>query len=137
MKVALVGSMAFAREMLDVKKKLEKKGHTPFVSNFVDDFLGKNEAEKEKLNRRNVVEKDAIKEFWHKIKKCDGILVLNYDRKGIKGYIGGNALMEIGFAHVLDKKIFLLNPIPDIPFYKAEIEGVKPVVIHGDIAKIR
>lgn len=33
----------------------------------------------------------------------DAILVLNYDKKGIKNYIGGNTLMEMGFAHVHDK----------------------------------
>lgn len=136
MEIAIVGSMAFAKEMLVTKATLEKKGHKAFVSDFVKDFLGKTEREKEKLNRRNVVKKDAIKEFWHKIKKCDAILVLNYKRKGINGYIGGNALMEIGLAHVLNKKIFLLHPIPNIPFYKAEIEGVKPNVLGGDLAKI-
>ncbi len=62
--------------------------------------------------------------------------MLNYDRKGIRNYIGGNALMEIGFAHVLGKKIFLLNPVPEIEFYRAEIEATKPVVLHGDIGKI-
>lgn len=44
--------------------------------------------------------------------------------------------MEIGFAHVLNQKIFLLNPIPDIRFYKTEIEAVKPVILHGDLSKI-
>jgi uncharacterized membrane protein (UPF0127 family) len=53
--------------------------------------------------------------------KSDAVLVLNYDRKGIKNYIGGNTLMEIGFAHVLNKKIYLMNPIPEIEFYKSEI----------------
>lgn len=136
MKISIVGSMAFAREMLETKRQLKKVGHRAYVSDFIDDFLGISEADKEKLNRRNITEKDAIKEFWHKIKKCDAILVLNYDRKGIRGYIGGNALMEIGFAHVLGKKIFLLNPVPEIPFYKSEIEGVKPIIINGDLAKI-
>ncbi|MDB4979040.1 MAG: Maf-like protein [Candidatus Peribacteria bacterium] len=68
---------------------------------------------------------------------ADAVLVLNYDRNGIANYIGGNALMEIGFAHVLDQKVFLLNPIPDIPFYKSEIEAVKPVILNGDLTKIR
>ena len=129
--------MAFAQEMLATKAALGKMGHKALVSDFVMEFLGKTETEKERLNRRNVAEKDAIKEFWEKIKKCDAILVLNYDRKGIKGYIGGNALMEIGFAHVLDKKIYLLHPIPDIPFYKAEIEGIKPVILRGKLLNLR
>ena len=44
--------------------------------------------------------------------------------------------MEIGFAHVLNQKIFLLNPIPDIVYYKTEIEAVRPVILNGDISLI-
>lgn len=137
MKIAIVSSLSFAKEMLDVKKKLIKIGHKAVYSDFTEDFLGKSESEKEEMNAKNFVEKDVIREFWRKIKVCDAILVLNYDKKGVKNYIGGNSLMEIGFAHVLEKKIFLLNPIPEIPFYKAEIIGVKPTVLYGDLALIK
>lgn len=58
------------------------------------------------------------------------------DKNGIKNYIEGNTLMEIGFAHVLDQKIYLLNPIPYIPHYKTEIEAVKPIILNGDISKV-
>ncbi len=68
---------------------------------------------------------------------ADAVLVLNLDRHGIPNYIGGNTLMEIGFAHVLNQKIFLYNPIPEIPYYKSEIEAVKPVIINGDLTLIR
>lgn len=44
--------------------------------------------------------------------------------------------MEIGFAHVLNQKIFLLNSIPEIPYYKTEIEAIKPIIINGDLTKI-
>lgn len=80
--------------------------------------------------------KDAIRDFWKSMQGADAILVTNYDKHGIKNYIGGNTLMEIGFAHVLNQKIFLLNPIPDIPYYKSEIEAVKPVILNGDLSKI-
>ena len=135
--IAICSSMAFAQQMINIKKQLESNGHDVHISDFVLDFLGKSEKEKQELNKKNVLEKDAIREFWNKIQKCDAILVLNYDRKGIKNYIGGNTLMEIGFAHVLHKKIFLLHDVPEIPFYKSEIEGVKPTILHDDISKIK
>lgn len=137
MKIAICASMAFAKQMFEVKKELKLKGHRAFVSDFAREFIGKTEFEKRKLNKRNVMKKDAIREFWKKIKKCDSILVLNYDRKGIKNYIGGNTLMEIGFAHVLKKKIYLLNPVPKIELYEQEIIGVKPVILNGNLKKIR
>ncbi len=45
--------------------------------------------------------------------------------------------MEIGFAYVLNQRVFLLNPIPDIPYYKSEIEAVRPVIINGDLTQIK
>lgn len=136
MKIAICASMIFTEKMLEIKKELEKLGHEAVVSGFAHTYIGKSEKEKEELTIYHKNEKDAIREYWWQIQKADAILVLNYDKRGIKNYIGGNTLMEIGFAHVLNKKIFLLNPIPDIPYYKSEIEAVKPFVIQGDLIKI-
>lgn len=129
--------MVFTERMLEIKRELEKLGHKVFVSSFINKYVGKSEKEKEKLTLFHKNEKDAIREFWGKIKKSDAILVLNYDRRGIENYIGGNTLMEIGFAHVLNKKIFLINPIPNIKFYKSEIEACRPIIINENLTKIR
>lgn len=101
------------------------------------EFLGKSDEERDvlKLDQKN--NRDAIREFWKKMQGADVVLVLNLARHGIPNYIGGNTLMEIGFAHVLNQKIFLFNPIPDIQFYKSEIEAVKPVIIYGDLSLVR
>ena len=64
------------------------------------------------------------------------MLVVNLDKHGIKNYIGGNTFLEIGFAHVLYQKIFMLNPIPDILYYKTEIEAMNPTIINGDLSQI-
>jgi len=71
-----------------------------------------------------------------KVAWSDAVLVINYDKNGIKGYIGGNTLMEIGLAFFLKKKIYLLNKIPELS-YKEEILGVKPIIISGDLTKIK
>ncbi|OGQ22975.1 MAG: hypothetical protein A3I05_06060 [Deltaproteobacteria bacterium RIFCSPLOWO2_02_FULL_44_10] len=62
------------------------------------------------------------------------ILVLNYDKNGIKGYIGGNSFLEMGFAYIQKKPIYLLNEIPEIAFYDTEIKAMKPIVIYGELA---
>jgi hypothetical protein len=136
MKIAICASMVFAEKMVQIKHQLEEIGHTVFISQFAEGYLGKAEKEKEKLAVSDKNEHDAIRKFWEIIKKSDAILVLNYDRKGIQNYIGGNTLMEIGFAHVLNKKIFMMNPIPDIEYYRSEIEAVSPVVLEQDLNKI-
>ena len=136
MKIAICGSMVFVEKMVQVKRQLEEIGHTVFISQFAEGYLGKAEKEKEKLAVQDKNEHDAIRKFWEIIKQSDAILVLNYDRKGISNYIGGNTLMEIGFAHVLNKQIFLMNPIPDIEYYRSEIEAVSPVILAQDLNKI-
>ena len=136
MKIGIIGSMHYTEKMLEARDELIKRGHNAFVTNLADPFVGKTDEEKEviKIDQKNNF--DAIRKFWRLMQGADAVLVMNFDRHGIKNYIGGNTLMEIGFAHVLDQKIFLYNSIPEIPYYKSEIEAVKPVIINGDLTKI-
>ena len=136
MKIGIIGSMQYTEKMLEARDELIKRGHNAFVTNLADPFVGKTDEEKEtiKIHQKNNL--DAIREFWRLMQGADAVLVMNFDKHGVKNYIGGNTLMEIGFAHVLDQKIFLYNPIPEIPYYKSEIEAVKPVIINGDLSKI-
>lgn len=83
---------------------------------------------------------DMIKRYWDFIKNSDAILVLNLEKKGIKNYIGGSTLMEMGFAYGFEKKIYLHNPIPERSeriHYVDEILDMDPVVIDGDLSKIK
>jgi len=101
--------------------------------------LGKNPELMKKIEENHAqVKKDGgfIKWYYNSIVNSDAILVLNYDKDDIKNYIGGNTLMEMGFAHVHNKKIFLLNPVPEIS-YKDEILAMEPVILNGDLSKIK
>lgn len=73
--------------------------------------------------------------YYEEIGKNDAILVLNNEKNEISGYIGGNSLIEMGFAIVLNKKIFLLNDIPNIG-YSDEIEAMKPIILKGNLEEI-
>ncbi|MFA6160822.1 MAG: hypothetical protein WC766_01445 [Patescibacteria group bacterium] len=137
MKIGIIGSMQMTERMLELRDNLNMLGHEAFVTNFASSFVGKTDEEKERIKIEQKNNQDAIREFWNLMQGADAVLVANYDKNGIVNYIGGNALMEIGFAHVLNQKIFLLNPIPEIPFYKTEIEAVKPVIINGDLTMVK
>lgn len=128
--------MQYTERMLDLRDRLNRNGHDAFVTTLADPFVGKTNAEKEVIKIEQKNNKDAIREFWRLMQGADAVLVANYDKHGIKNYIGGNTLMEIGFAHVLDQKIFLLNPVPEIKYYQTEIEAVKPIIINGDLRLI-
>ncbi len=128
--------MQFTEKMVEVRDKLNQLGHDAFITKLHEPFIGKSDEEKEVIKIEQKNNQDAIREFWREMQGANAVLVLNLDKKGIPNYIGGNTLMEIGFAHVLDQKIFLYNPIPDIEFYKTEIEAVKPIIINQDLTKI-
>lgn len=136
MKIGIIGSMQHTDKMLALYDDLKKIGHEPFLTKFAEAMIGKNDEEIEELKLHQKNNLDAIREFWNLMQGADAVLVANYDKRGEKNYIGGNTLMEIGFAHVLNQKVFLLNPVPDNPYYQTEIEAVKPIVINGDLSKI-
>lgn len=129
--------MQFTEKMIEARDELIRRGHDAFVTKLATPLIGKSDEEKEKIKLHQKNNLDAIKEFWKMMQGADAVLVMNFDKHGIQNYIGGNTLMEIGFAHVLDQKIFLLNPTPEIPYYKSEIEAMKPVVINGDYSLIK
>jgi hypothetical protein len=137
MKIGIIGSMQFTDKMLEAREELRQLGHEAFVTDLHKAMIGKNEEEIEKIKLHQKYNMDAIREFWHAMQGADAVLVLNYDKNGIKNYVGGNTLMEIGFAHVLGQKIFMLNPIPEMPYCQTEIEAVRPVIINGDLGRIK
>ncbi len=137
MKIGIIGSMQFTDKMLEIYEDLKKRGHEPFLIDLHKAMIGKSKEEIEKIKLFQKYEKDAICEFWRAMQGADAVLVLNLDKDGIENYIGGNTLMEIGFAHVLGQKIYLWNSIPDMDYCKTEIKAVRPKIIYGDLSKIK
>lgn len=129
--------MQFTDKMLEVREKLNSLGHEAFLTDLHKSMVGKSaeEIEEIKLHQKNNM--DAIREFWRAMQGADAVLILNLDKNGIKNYIGANTFLEIGFAHVLGQKIFAFNPMPDFPYIITEMDAMKPVVIDGDLAKIK
>lgn len=143
MKITLCGSIAFYDDMLDVKKRLEVLGHeVELPSRQVKDENGNMIPVKEYYARHKATESndswiwdrraEATMRHFKKVQWADAVIVLNYDKNGIAGYVGGNTLMEMGVAFYLKKPIFLLREIPEIS-YKEEILGMKPIVLSGDL----
>jgi len=129
MKIAICGSMKFGKDMLQFKQELETKGHQVIVPENTKSYAnGTIDVE----NKWEKIQLDVIKSYFEKIKEQDAIFVINKDKNNIKNYIGGNSLIEIAFAHVLGKKIFLLNPIPEMN-YSDEIEAMKPIVLDENL----
>jgi len=146
MKITICGSIAFQDEVLSVKEKLEKLRHEVKVwPSEVKDEKGQLISVQEYYKIRKIAANDekwvwdrkaeGVLKHFDKVAWSDAILVANYDKNDVKGYIGGNTLMEMGLAFFLKKKIYLLNEIPELS-YKEEILGVRPIVLGGDLSKI-
>lgn len=142
MKISIVGSLDFAQEMKEIAEKLLGLGFEvdlpPTAKMILENKISSEQIKTEKeagVFSQRVVESDAIRRYWNIMQNSDAVLVVNFDKKGIKGYIGGNSFLEMGFAHVLNKKIYLLNDIPDMG-YKDEIEAMQPIILNGELNKI-
>lgn len=133
MLITICGSMSAAREMIKAKKELEKLGHDVIIQDDIYDFAEGRISDDEKWD---AYDGNPLKDYYPNIQKADGILVVNNEKHGIANYIGGSTLMEIGLASVNDKKIFILNGIPDMK-YTEEIEALKPIVLNGDLNNIK
>lgn len=78
-----------------------------------------------------------MNDHFKKVLEADAILVVNNEKNGIPGYIGGNALMEMTLAYHYKKPIFLWNDITSQLSIEEEIRGLNPIVIHQDLMKIK
>lgn len=142
MKITICGSIKFAPKLVEIFHQLETLGHEPKMHEHMFGLADGTSpqladiasgVETSEIKRKY----DYIKWWYNCIKENDAILVCNFDKNGIKNYVGGNSLMEIGFAHVNDKKVFLLNPIPKQVPYVDEIKAMVDVVINGDLNLIK
>lgn len=141
MKITLCGSVKFADKLVKVYHELEKLGHQPVMHD--DMFKVADGTAPEIEEMKNGVEHHEIKrkygyiKWWYdSIKNSDAVLICNFDKNEIKNYIGGNVLIEIGFAHVNNKKVFLLNNMPENLSYIDEIKAMADVALNGDLNKI-
>lgn len=136
MRFVICGSMVFVKEMLDIKRFLEKAGHSAMVPYNADKFAsGEISAETSAESTKNKIEGNLIQEYFLEIETADAVIVANYEKKGIKNYIGGNSFLEAGFAHVLDKKLYFMNDIPEM-IYSEELKAFQPIILAGDLKKI-
>lgn len=143
MKITIVVGIQFSNEALKLRDELIRLGHTTSLPYTVEKIeageLSLEEFMKEKNThgdlRFRTMGPDRIKRYYNKIIESDAILVANHTKNNIQNYIGGNALMEMGFAYVNDKKIFLLNDVPEMP-YTDEIKAMRPIILNGKLSEM-
>ena len=141
MKIYVLGSTSFMKEMVDAKNQLCVVGFDGWIHPHYEAFV---RGEKpEHIARWKNGERTALKrennyfhEHYKNILGSDAVLIVNGEKHGIKNYIGGNVLMEMGQAYVNYKKIFFLNNMPSGLSYMDEIEAMDPICLFGDLNNI-
>ena len=140
MKVLIICSKQFYPKIEKIKEDLNNRDIEVFLPNCYDDptteermwNLGKKEHQEFKAK--------MYKQSEDTIRNMDAVLVLNYDKnkdgKIYKNYIGGATFLEMYDAFRLDKKIFLMNDIPEGMLFD-EIEGFNPIIIDGNLELIK
>jgi diphthamide synthase subunit DPH2 len=143
MKITICASIQFTPKIKEIADSLKKYGHEVTIPDGAERIINGEISLEEFLNNvengensKVKIKHDLIRRYFQKIKDTDAILVLNFTKKGIDNYIGGNTFLEMGFAYVLNKKIFLYNPIPEM-HYKDELVTMQPIVLHQDLEKIK
>jgi len=142
MKIAICASLDFTKQIKEAADQLVNLGHEVVIPKTSEMILNGEVTLEQILKEKaageiskRAIKNNVIRAYFNKIKESEAILVLNLDKRGIKNYIGGNVFLEMGFAHVLEKKIFLFNEIPDM-LYQDEIEVMQPIILNGDLNKI-
>lgn len=136
MKIIVCGSMSSSKDMVRVEEELKKNGHDVVLPKFTHEYAKLESVDKEITESlREKKEYDLIRGYFKKIKEGDSLLVVNAYKNGIEGYIGGNSFLEMGFAYVSEKPIYLLNKVPDMA-YTDEILAMNPIVLDGDLSQI-
>ena len=142
MKIYVLGSTSFRKEMIDVKNQLCALGLNGWIH---PDYEAFSRGEKQDIldrwqNGEHVSlkrEYSYLHQHYKNILESDAVLIVNEEKNGVKNYIGGNVLMEMGQAHVNNKKIFLLNNIPlEVP-YIDEIKAIDPICLQGNLSRIK
>lgn len=133
MKIFLICSKAFYERLDLISKDLEILGHSVVFPNCYDcpQMESKYRGTKEHASWKA----SMIKHSEEVISGVDAVLVVNYDKNGIKNYIGGATFLEIYDAFRLNKKIFFMNDLPD-GMLKDELIGFNGLVINEDLNKI-
>lgn len=139
--ITICSSVSFYKDIPPLYDQLSKMGYKVLLPDVADVMrLNKNyHHEKTWLTNKNDYHKKTklMDEHFKKVIQADAILVVNYDKNGMKGYIGGNVLMEMVLAYHYKKPIFILNDIDEKLPLKEEVYGLNSIFLDRNLESIR
>jgi hypothetical protein len=108
MKISICGSMAFIDQMEMLATELRKRGFAVSTPVREERMIAWNSIDPEEAIR---LKSGYISGYLQEIRSADFVLIANYKKSGVAGYIGANSLIEAAFAYALGiPVIFLFEP---------------------------
>ncbi len=141
--IAICSSASFYKNVVEVEEALKKMGYKVLIPYTAEEMKKSGNFSVEAVktwyeNPEDYKKKTFLtKNHFKKIVKSDSILVLNYEKNGKPGYIGGAVLAEMAIALHFNKPIFILNPIQEDVSYKEELLGALPIILGGKLEAIK
>ena len=136
MKIFIICSKAFYKDIPPIQKKLEEMGHEIFLPNSYYFPEAEQESWEESREAHGAFKARMFRQSAETISRMDAVLALNFEKNGIKNYIGGATFLELYDAFMGGKKIYLYHDIPEGMLYD-EISGFMPTVIHGNLDLVK
>ncbi|MBI2665424.1 hypothetical protein HYX12_02270 [Candidatus Woesearchaeota archaeon] len=136
--ITLCGSLEFIQQMNEVAAHLQKEGHTVLLPDSAAHGWDKqywNDIKEKDPVRFSKIKAERMKMHFNKIDQAEAILILNYDKNKKKNYIGPNTFLEMGYAFSRNKRIYLLNGIPQSDLQE-EVDGMQPIIINNNLKNI-
>jgi hypothetical protein len=141
--IVICASCAFYTQVLEIEKKLKSLGFKILIP-LTAKKMKKSGDFKVKTYKPWIGNKEDYKKkayltqkHFKEVTKGDMILVLNYNKNGKDGYIGGAVLSEMAIAFYFKKPIYILNQIDESSSFKEEIYGMMPKIINGNLKSIK
>ncbi|MFN4008733.1 MAG: hypothetical protein ACK4K8_02140 [Pannonibacter sp.] len=133
MRVCICGSMLFIDAMEEMAASLTTLGVVA-VAPVRDeaDHIWSDLSEAEAIETK----RKFIRDYLDEIRTSDAVLIANYTKNGVVGYIGANTLMEAAFACALGKRVSLLF-MPSEQACRLEALSIADSVLNGDISKFK
>lgn len=141
--ITICSSAAFYKEVLDVQKQLRKMGYTVLIPKTANLMKKRNDFDVSHYkiwftNSADYQKKTSLMQgHFKKVIKADAILVVNNEKNGIKGYIGGNVLLEMFLAYLHKESIFVLHPLGKNLALEEEILGLSPIFLNSKLDTIQ
>jgi nucleoside 2-deoxyribosyltransferase len=127
LRVTIHASLDFKTEMIAAKQYLESRGFQVILPELKRYQHIRDELDDEE--RFTTIKAQLTRQNISNVEKCDCLLILNYDHRGYRNYVGGNSFLEMAIAFYRHKPIYLLHDIPESMPYTEEIKALSPIVL--------